>query len=259
MVTVWTCMARAGLGWTGLGWAWQGKWNVWLRVEGGGGWGWLCNLWFRYFADMEFYCVHLYFSQYKAKCMGEAPLPALSAYFRIWAFYADLWFCEHFRLSFFTLFLGAAGHHFSGLQAIKSWRTYIFFIVYFCLRNASVYKVIQAFDLSIKLWYWWCIKSVWVSSPHRVGAVQCDVSLLYQFSTRGLQPPPSPPSITLACICNSWCWLLVNILHTTQRQNTVQKYAESMVSFYICYRDTDENNRNSPDMIVFDPANHTDR
>ena len=86
-----------------------------------------------------------------------------------------------------------------------------------------------------------------MSSPHRVGAVQCDVSLLYQFSTRGLQPPPSPPSITLACICNSWCWLLVNILHTTQRQNTVQKYSKPMVSFYICYRDTDEKNRNSPD------------
>ena len=103
-----------GTGWPGLGWAGQGKWNVWLRVGGGGGWGWLCNLWFRYFPDMVFYWVHLYFSQYKAKCMGEAPLPALSAYFRIWAFYADLWFCEHFRLSLFRLFLGAAGHHIRG-------------------------------------------------------------------------------------------------------------------------------------------------
>ena len=48
--------------------------------------------------------------------------------------------------------------------------------------------------------------------------------------------------------------------YITQGQNTVQKYAQSMVvSFYICYRDTDENDRNSPDMIAFDPANHTDR
>ena len=63
----------AGLGWAGLGWTRKVKcvaqsrrgWRM-------GGLGWLCNLWFRYFADMEFYCVHLYFSQYKAKFMGKA-------------------------------------------------------------------------------------------------------------------------------------------------------------------------------------------
>ena len=129
----------------GTGWPGQGKWNVWLRVGGveDGGWGWLCNLWFRYFADMVFYWVHLYTSQYnmhgwspftRAIChLLSARMP--SAYFRIWAFNADFLpeLCALFwaKMSLFTLFWETVGHYFLGVVGHQ-----ILPNVYFCSRHA---------------------------------------------------------------------------------------------------------------------------
>ena len=140
MVTVWTCMARAGLDKESemCGSEWEG-WRM-----GGGGDSAICGLgilltW--YFTG--FTCIHP-----NTICMGEAPLPAPSgiclccrppAYFlRIWAFYADFWpetyeLCGLFwaKMSLFTPFWETVGHYFWGVVGHQ-----ILPNVYFCSRHA---------------------------------------------------------------------------------------------------------------------------
>ena len=153
MVTVWTCRARAGLDKESemCGSEWEG-------------WGWLCNLWFRYFADMVFYWVHLYTSQYNMH--GRSPFTIgiwclhcrPSAYFRIWAFNADFW-PETYglsalfwaKMSLFTLFLEAVGHYFWGVVSHQ-----ILPNVYFCSRHAPG-------NMTTRTGVWWECGDVRVS------------------------------------------------------------------------------------------------
>ena len=123
------------------------------------------------------------------------------------------------RLMILRTYLGRAFSHCSwelqatisgGLQAIKSWWTYIIFF-YFCLsRNAPVYKVIQAFDLSITLRHWWCNNRqlwwVFIKSVSVWCSVMCPSCTNLAREGCSLHHPLPPSRSSASVIPDADCW-----------------------------------------------------